>query len=122
MGKIAPGGYSEFFVVYNTTKTGNITNVIAANDEFFNATVEVVNKTDNQTAPDDDLIDDEPIEEEIEPSNNISDGDSAYGQASSTYLEPVKRTYSAKVDEKATGHPLLALVIVLACLILRRRR
>ena len=120
--KIAPGGYSEFFVVYNTTKAGNITNVIRANDEFFNATVEVVNKTDNQTAPDDDLIDDEPIEEEIEDEIKMSDGDSDYGEASSTYSEPLKRTYSAKVDEKATGHPLLALVIVLAFLVLRRRR
>ena len=89
--------------------------------------MEVVNKTDNQTAPDDEPIDDEPIddepiEEEIEDEIKMSDGDSDYGQASSTYSEPLKRTYSAKVDEKATGHPLLALVIVLACLILRRRR
>ena len=120
--KIAPGGYSEFFVVYNTTKAGNITNVIGANNEFFNATVEVVNKTDNQTDPDDEPIDDEPIEEEIEDEIKMSDGDSDYGQASSTYSEPLKRTYSAKVDEKATGHPLLALVIVLAFLVLRRRR
>lgn len=120
--KIAPGGYSEFFVVYNTTKAGNITNVIRANNEFFNATVEVVNKTDNQTAPDDEPIDDEPIEEEIEDEIKMSDGDSDYGQASSTYSEPLKRTYSAKVDEKATGHPLLALVIVLAFLVLKRRR
>ena len=119
---IAPGGYSEFFVVYNATKPGNITNIVLVDGESYNATVEVANRTENETSPDETPIEDEPVEEDSTPESVVIDAESDHFEASSTYSEPVEKIYSAKVDRNATGHPLLALILVLACLVLRRRR
>ena len=127
---IAPGGYSEFFVVYSTTKAGNITNAIAVSDELFNATVEVTNKTDNQTVPgnntgnetvpDNGTDDDGEVDPIVEPPDDSGhdivvrpDEDSGEASASDALNA---------VDENATGNPVIALLVVLMTLVLIRRR
>ena len=113
---IAPGGYSEFFVVYNTTKVGNITNSITVDGETFNATVEVLNETDNETDDGENITDDVIIEPPV-PSVEPIIGKGIWSVPATS-----EDSVSKQIDKNATGNPILALFVVLISLVLIRRR
>ena len=92
---LAPGEYAGFYIIFNTTCVGNLTNVIVSGNLTANDTVEVLNKTvpdENKTTPEENTtIHDKPGVNKV----NIS---------------------------SATGNPLLLILLILLNLVVLRRR
>ena len=120
---ITPNETVTLFVIFNAEKVGNLTNAVASGDLTANATVEVKNKTnqttpDNSTPIDDELPDDNSIPSDDEPTDDKPDKHETDNGADNS--EKSIRT-SVKVDENATGNPILILLLVILTLILPRR-
>lgn len=126
-GTIAPGESAEFLVVYNTTKAGNITNTIGVEDKLYNATVEVTNKTENETVPENESVPNEDEQINDEPADNNQDNDDNGGEKpidkeESNSKDTNHERLTQSTDKYATGNPILALLVVLISLVLIRRR
>ena len=92
---LSPGEYSRFYVVFNTTRAGNFTNVISCDNLTANSTVEVIPK-ENKT------IENKTIENET-----------------------IDKTPKEVVDistSKETGNPIFLILLVLLNLVILRRR
>jgi len=103
------------------TKAGNLTNIAVSGDKTAEANVTAVedeNQTDNET----DYEDEETISLEPEDEDDYTSiGTPLYEEPT---IENEEKTggSTSQVDKNATGNPLLALVVVLVCLVLIRRR
>lgn len=134
---LKPGEYVGFFIVFKTVKTGNLTNTIVSGNKTADATVNVLENITNQTPIDNHTVNEtvenhtdenitvnETVENHtsidvIVPADEPEDNEATVG--SSTFEKPVE-SIKHKIDSKATGNPLLVLLVVLLNLVILRKR
>lgn len=130
---IVPGETVTFFVIYTAEKVANLTNTIVSEDKIANATVEVLNKSNNDVSN---------PGTGSNSNNSTTDVNISYGSTSgeATSTEDIDKDtsdnqsanggsagtgknaeLSTNVGNNATGHPLIALLSSLLILVFRRR-
>ena len=111
LGNLSIGDSASFRAIFNTTKTGNLSNTVTLNNTNSTNTTEVVNETPennntrNYTIPEPNIKIDTPIIEQVLDSEWV-----------------VVEKDKTIIDDNATGNPLIALLLALISIPLRRFR